>query len=120
MLKLLQKYEPIFDGTLGNYTGSNYKIELREGVKPYHAKPFPIPKVHEETLRKEVNKLDEIGVLKQLFSNIVNKLLHKTNCFKKPFSFGSSQKRLKQQFFGAKYIFYKRCSLRSQTFSELQ
>ena len=42
----------MFDGALGKYTGSTYKIELKEDVKPYHAKPFPIPKVHEPTLKK--------------------------------------------------------------------
>ena len=66
LLKLLRKYEDMFDGTLGNYTGSDYKIELQEGVKPYHAKPFPIPRIHEETLRKEVDRLVEIGVLKRI------------------------------------------------------
>ena len=66
LLKLLRKYEDMFDGTLGNYTGSEYKIELQEGVKPYHAKPFPIPRIHEETLRKEVDRLVEIGVLKRI------------------------------------------------------
>ena len=28
LLKLLQKYEEIFDGTLGKYAGSDYTIEL--------------------------------------------------------------------------------------------
>ena len=49
LYKLLKKYEAMFNGTLGNYTGSKYKIELRENVTPYHARPFPIPKIHEET-----------------------------------------------------------------------
>ena len=40
------------------------------------------------------------GLLKQLFSNLLYKLLHNTNCFKKSFSFSRSQKRLKMQFFG--------------------
>ena len=66
LLKLLRKYEKMFDGTLGTYTGSDYKIELQEGVKPYHAKPFPIPRIHEETLRKEVDRLVEIGVLRRI------------------------------------------------------
>ena len=39
----------MFDGILGNYTGTEYKIELLEGAKLYHARPFPITKVHEET-----------------------------------------------------------------------
>ena len=45
--RLLKKHESMFDGTLGNYTGTEYKIKLLEGAKPYHAKPFPIPKVYE-------------------------------------------------------------------------
>ena len=36
----------MFDGTLGNYTGTEYKIELLKGAQPYHAKSFPIPKRH--------------------------------------------------------------------------
>ena len=32
ILKLLRKHEEIFDGTLENYTGSEYKIELLEGA----------------------------------------------------------------------------------------
>ena len=50
----------MFDGTLGNYTGSEFKIELLEGAKSYHTKPFPIPKVHKETFKTEVNRLIKI------------------------------------------------------------
>ena len=46
----------MFDGTLGNYTGTEYKIELLQGPPPYHPEPYPIQKVHEKTL--------QIGVLK--------------------------------------------------------
>ena len=52
LLQLLQKYKKKFDGTLGKYTGSGYTIELKE-----NAKPFPIPKIYEPTLKKEVNRL---------------------------------------------------------------
>ena len=44
----------MFDDKLGNYTGTEYKIELLEGVKLYHAKPFLIPKVREEPLKTEL------------------------------------------------------------------
>ena len=47
LLELLQKYENMFDGTLGKYAGSDYTIELEED-----AKPFPIPKIHELTFKK--------------------------------------------------------------------
>ena len=65
VLKWLRKHEEVFDGTLGNDTGSEYKIEHLEGAKPYHAKPFPIPKIHEEILKIEANRLESIGVLKR-------------------------------------------------------
>ena len=43
----VKKHENMFDGTLGNYTSTAYKIEHPEGAQIYHAKPFPIHKVHE-------------------------------------------------------------------------
>ena len=44
----------MFDGTLDNCTGSEYNIQLLEGAKRYHAKPFPIPKIHEETQKQKL------------------------------------------------------------------
>ena len=55
----------MFDGTLGKYTSSEYKIELLEGAQWYHANPFPIPKVHEEILKPVINLLVRIGDLKR-------------------------------------------------------
>ena len=60
--RLLNKHEIMFDGTLGSYTCTEYKIEFVEGAHLYHVKPFPIPKVHEETLKTELNRL--VGVIK--------------------------------------------------------
>ena len=54
----------MFGGTLGNYATSESKIELLEVAQPYHTKRFPIPKIHEETLKTEVNRLVCTGVLK--------------------------------------------------------
>ena len=56
----------MFDGNLGKYTGSNYTIELKEDAKPYHTKSFPIPNIHKLTLKKEVDRLIKIGVLKKI------------------------------------------------------
>jgi Retroviral aspartyl protease len=57
LLKLLQLHEPLFDGTLGHWKGQPYDIKLRDGIKPYHARPYPIPKVYEATLKMEVDRL---------------------------------------------------------------
>ena len=53
----------MFDSILDNYTGPEYKIEILEGAKPYHAKPFPIPKIQNDTFETEVNISRKIGSL---------------------------------------------------------
>jgi hypothetical protein len=63
---LLKKYESLFDGSLGTWKGENYDIELRSDATPYHARAFPIPRIHEQTLRQEVDRLCQIGVLKKV------------------------------------------------------
>ena len=63
---LLSKYEHLFDGTLGTWQKEPYNIELKEGAKPYHSRPFPVPKIHEHTLKVELDRLVKLGVLKQI------------------------------------------------------
>jgi hypothetical protein len=63
---LLEKYKILFDGTLGHWTSDPYDIELKPDAKPYHAKPYPIPKAYENTLRMEVDRLVKEGVLKKI------------------------------------------------------
>ena len=63
---LLSKYEDLFDGTLGKWTGTEADIELQDNVRPYHAKPFPVPRIHLETFKKEIERLCDIGVLKRV------------------------------------------------------
>ena len=54
LLELLQKYEKMFDGTIGKYAGSDYTIELKVDAKPNHAKPFPIPIIHGPILKTKL------------------------------------------------------------------
>jgi transposase InsO family protein len=63
---LLSKYEELFDGTLGRWKGEPYDIELQPGATPYHGRPYPVPQAYEATLRKEVDRLCDIGVLKKV------------------------------------------------------
>jgi hypothetical protein len=62
---LLFKYEHLFDGTLGTWATDPVEFELKEDAQPYHTRAFPIPQIHEATLRKEVDRLVELGVLKK-------------------------------------------------------
>ena len=39
-------------------------LQLKEGAQPYHGRPFKISKKHVETLKKEIKRLCNLGVLK--------------------------------------------------------
>ena len=64
LLRLLLKYKELFDGTLGDWQTESVSFDLKPGTKPYHDRAFPIPHVHLKTLKKEVKRLVELGVLK--------------------------------------------------------
>ena len=66
LLNLLLQHEELFDGTLGDWRGEEVNFELRPDARPYHGRPFPVPHYHKETIKTEVKRLVEIGVLKPI------------------------------------------------------
>jgi hypothetical protein len=64
LLKLLKEFEELFDGTLGDWDCNPVSLQLKEGAQPYHDRPFPILKKHVKTLKKEIQRLCDLGVLK--------------------------------------------------------
>ncbi len=65
LMKLLRKYEPLFDGTLADWRTKPVSFQLREGVSPYHGQAFPVPQIHKDTIIKELERLCKLGVLEQ-------------------------------------------------------
>ena len=49
LLQLLQKYETLFDSTLGTWKGVSYNITLKEGEIPYHGCLYTIPRAYKKT-----------------------------------------------------------------------
>jgi hypothetical protein len=67
LLSLLHKYQHLFTGSLGTWNAKPYNIELKPDAKPYHSRPFPVPKIHEATLKiEELECLIKAGVLKKV------------------------------------------------------
>ena len=64
LVSLLTEFETLFDGTLGDWKTSPVKLELRKGMRPFHGRAYPVPVIHKETLKKEVKRLEKLGVLK--------------------------------------------------------
>jgi Reverse transcriptase (RNA-dependent DNA polymerase) len=64
LLKLLQKFEHLFDGTLGTWKTDPVELELKNSnAKPFHAKPYPVPYSQEKRLKEE---LCSYGVLRKI------------------------------------------------------
>jgi hypothetical protein len=63
LLSMLLKFELLFDGMLGERNLPPVSFELKEGMKPYHGRPYPIPHKHKAVLMKEIKQLCNIGVL---------------------------------------------------------
>ena len=67
LLRLLQKFEDLFDGSLGTWKTDPIQLELKDpNVKPYHAKPYPVPYSQERRLKEEIKRLCEYGVLRKI------------------------------------------------------
>ena len=69
LINILNKFKQMFDGTLGTWKNTKYKIELKEGAKLYHSRPCSILQAYYKQIQLEVELLVKIGVL------------HKVNCF---------------------------------------
>ena len=67
LLQLLQKFEHLFDGTIGTWETEPVDLELKDpNVKPYHAKPYPVPHSQERKLREEVDRFVKYGILREI------------------------------------------------------
>ena len=65
--KLLEKYKSLFDGSLGSWKTEPIELELKDpNAKPYHARPYPVPKINERKLKEEVERLVKFGVLRKI------------------------------------------------------
>ena len=67
LFQLLKKFENLFDGTLGTWNTTPVDIELKDpNVKPYHAKPYPVPYSQEKKLKQELKRLCDYGVMRKI------------------------------------------------------
>jgi hypothetical protein len=71
---LLQKYEHLFDGTLGEFNMEQTTISLQQmdpNCQPIHERAYTVPRSVEQQLQqsKEIVRLVEIGVLEEDYSS---------------------------------------------------
>ena len=67
LIQLLQKYESLFDGTLGCWNCKPVELELKDpNCKPIHSKPYPVLQSQEKKLKEEIDRLVQFGVLRKV------------------------------------------------------
>ncbi len=54
LLSVLLKFKSLFDGTLGDWKLPPVSFELKEGMNPYHGRPYPILHKRKALLMKEI------------------------------------------------------------------
>jgi hypothetical protein len=60
--KTLKKFRTLVGGGLGMLNIKPVRLELIDGAKPYHARPFPVPQSLEATTKTEMKRLIDIDV----------------------------------------------------------
>jgi hypothetical protein len=63
LLQVLQENNKMFHGTFGVYPHKKVHIDIDPNAKPVHSRPYPVPRVHLKTFKKEIFHLVRIGVL---------------------------------------------------------
>src|SRR4029078_520851 len=67
LLNLLQKYELLFDGTVGTWNTDPVDLVLKDPTAaPYHAKAYPVPYSQEQKLKEEVDRLCRQEILREI------------------------------------------------------
>jgi hypothetical protein len=69
LLATLKCFPTLFGGGLGRLKIDPIHLELKEGARPYHAKPFSIPHAYEKTTRKEIERFEQLGIWKRVDSS---------------------------------------------------
>jgi hypothetical protein len=60
---MLLRFDLLLNGKFGDWNLPPVSFKLKEGMKPYHGKTYPIPHKHKAILMKEIKRLCDIGVL---------------------------------------------------------
>ena len=63
LLSLLEYFEDLFDGNLGDWATEPFNLELNIYSKPFNSRYYMVPRINNGKFRKELKRLVEIVVL---------------------------------------------------------
>ena len=62
----MKKYECLFDGNIGTWNGKPHDIKLKPDAEPYHRKHCRVPRIHELTLKHDLDRIEYLKVIKKV------------------------------------------------------
>ena len=62
---LFCKFPRLFDGELRTYPHRQYHLDLQDGAKPVHSRPYGVPFTQRDAFKRELDHLVKIGVLER-------------------------------------------------------
>ena len=62
---LFCKFPKLFDGELRTYLHHQYHLELQDGAKPVHSRPYGVPFTQQDAFKHELDHLVKIGILER-------------------------------------------------------
>ena len=62
---LFRKFPQLFDGELRTYPHHQYHLDLQDGTKPVHSRPYRVPFTQRDAFKRELDHLVKIGVLER-------------------------------------------------------
>ena len=62
LFMLLEDFEDLFYGTLGDWATEPVELELKPVSNLFNSKYYPVPRINKETFHKDLKRLLEIGV----------------------------------------------------------
>ena len=62
LLKCLKKFEPLFDGTLGDWKTKPVSFELKKGGHPYYGRASPVPIKLKDLIKKNQKAVQTGGI----------------------------------------------------------
>lgn len=89
LLVVLEKHAALFQGRRGEWKGNPVNIEVIEGSTPVWAKPYPVPLKNREVFKDEVYRQCDIGALRELSAEEIEKREWASPCFGVPKKNGS-------------------------------
>ena len=54
LLEVLKTFEPLFDGTLGDWKTKLISLQVKNDVTLYYGRAYPVPKIKLKVLKKEL------------------------------------------------------------------